>query len=199
MSTSTTSLASGSEGSFLFQCQGCHTRGQGTIHQNAYGASHTYKVVNCSCLNCREAARLESSRPHVPPNAVPTVPSFPPCVISGSSFWHPPVLPTHPLKPSMSTSVAPMTPPVTTPFIPTTPWEPSVPGCFPGVPFPECSSAPYEASLPPPSSPTPAPSPISNTAPPPLVHIGVICDMCEKTIVGVRHKCLDCPGRSRPV
>jgi len=27
-----------------------------------------------------------------------------------------------------------------------------------------------------------------------LVHAGVVCDVCESTIRGVRHKCLDCPG-----
>lgn len=35
--------------------------------------------------------------------------------------------------------------------------------------------------------------------PPPAIHRGVVCDHCEKTIEGVRHKCLDCPGESRSV
>ena len=26
------------------------------------------------------------------------------------------------------------------------------------------------------------------------VHTGVVCDVCESTIRGIRHKCLDCPG-----
>lgn len=30
--------------------------------------------------------------------------------------------------------------------------------------------------------------------PEPVVHNHVICDSCSSTVVGVRHKCLDCPG-----
>lgn len=30
----------------------------------------------------------------------------------------------------------------------------------------------------------------------PVIHAGVVCDVCEATIEGVRHKCLDCPGES---
>lgn len=29
----------------------------------------------------------------------------------------------------------------------------------------------------------------------PVVHRNVACDNCKKTVVGVRHKCLDCPGK----
>lgn len=35
----------------------------------------------------------------------------------------------------------------------------------------------------------------SSAVPPPVIHRGVSCDVCNKIIEGVRHKCLDCPGR----
>ncbi|KAF8078982.1 hypothetical protein FPV67DRAFT_1404995 [Lyophyllum atratum] len=37
------------------------------------------------------------------------------------------------------------------------------------------------------------PVPFPPTPPPPAIHRGVICDACDLTIVGIRHKCLDCP------
>lgn len=36
-------------------------------------------------------------------------------------------------------------------------------------------------------------TPTPPTPPSAVVHAGVGCDVCEKTIEGVRHKCLDCP------
>jgi hypothetical protein len=33
------------------------------------------------------------------------------------------------------------------------------------------------------------PSPVE-----PVIHANVLCDMCHETIIGVRHKCLDCAG-----
>lgn len=29
---------------------------------------------------------------------------------------------------------------------------------------------------------------------PPVIHRNIVCDSCDKIIVGVRRKCLDCPG-----
>ena len=33
----------------------------------------------------------------------------------------------------------------------------------------------------------------------PVIHTGVDCDICREIIVGVRHKCLDCPGLASPL
>ena len=30
--------------------------------------------------------------------------------------------------------------------------------------------------------------------PSPIIHSNIICDLCQDIIIGVRHKCLDCPG-----
>ena len=35
----------------------------------------------------------------------------------------------------------------------------------------------------------------SSAVPPPVIYKGVFCDVCDKIIEGIRHKCLDCPGR----
>ncbi|KAI9462409.1 hypothetical protein BJY52DRAFT_1116259 [Lactarius psammicola] len=32
-----------------------------------------------------------------------------------------------------------------------------------------------------------------SSPPPPVVHSNIICDLCKDVIIGVRHKCLDCP------
>ena len=51
------------------------------------------------------------------------------------------------------------------------------------------------ASFPPPTQ-TSEPSSAPSAASTPVIHRGIVCDVCDKTIEGVRHKCLDCPGRS---
>ncbi len=33
-----------------------------------------------------------------------------------------------------------------------------------------------------------------SSPPEPVIHVNVSCNMCREIIVGVRHKCLDCPG-----
>lgn len=42
-------------------------------------------------------------------------------------------------------------------------------------------------------TPTPAPDREATPTPGPVVHSGIICDVCQDTVIGVRHKCLDCP------
>ncbi|KAH9064074.1 hypothetical protein EDB87DRAFT_1526578, partial [Lactarius vividus] len=32
-----------------------------------------------------------------------------------------------------------------------------------------------------------------SSPPPPVIHSNIICDLCREMIIGVRHKCLDCP------
>ena len=45
------------------------------------------------------------------------------------------------------------------------------------------------------AQPMEAEHPAECTPPPsPVIHSYIICDMCDETIIGVRHKCLDCPG-----
>jgi next-to-BRCA1 protein 1 len=50
-----------------------------------------------------------------------------------------------------------------------------------------------QAAQTPTPNPVLAPTPATPT-PAPAVHKGIICDVCQETVVGVRHKCLDCPG-----
>ena len=38
-------------------------------------------------------------------------------------------------------------------------------------------------------------SSVSSAVPLPVIHKGIACDVCHKIIEGIRHKCLDCPGR----
>jgi next to BRCA1 gene 1 protein len=42
------------------------------------------------------------------------------------------------------------------------------------------------------------PEPEPSSPPDPVIHVNVSCNMCREIIVGVRHKCLDCPGLAYP-
>jgi len=75
----------------------------------------------------------------------------------------------------------------------------------PGATFPIRPSlshrqGPYPASFVPSTNSIPPErrSPVLNSnSSRPVVHAGIICDACSKTIHGVRHKCLDCRGKIR--
>jgi hypothetical protein len=87
------------------------------------------------------------------------------------------------------------------PFIPPpsssarSPWSPMRP-LSPAVPHPpsNVSPPPMPARA---SEPAQVPGPAATPTPPPRppIHRGVICDMCDHEIEGLRHKCLDCRGR----
>ncbi|KAJ7103265.1 hypothetical protein B0H15DRAFT_767366 [Mycena belliarum] len=55
---------------------------------------------------------------------------------------------------------------------------PAAPAPLPPLPVPAVAQVP-EAAAPP---------------APPVIHRGVVCDMCDNVVEGIRHKCLDCPN-----
>lgn len=62
------------------------------------------------------------------------------------------------------------------------------PGIVPVSGSPHAHRTPYNSTGPSMSRPLP---PVRRG---PVVHKNIICDLCDKEIVGNRHKCLDCPG-----
>ncbi|KAF5385350.1 hypothetical protein D9615_001201 [Tricholomella constricta] len=103
---------------------------------------------------------------------------------SGTS-WVP-----QPLPPVTRVSSSPSPPPPAVPFIPPSP------AFTPNASFPPAQEPSYALQAPRSYSPSPtaacAPISFPPPPPPPVIHRSVICDMCETTIEGIRHKCLDC-------
>ena len=142
-------------------------------------------MVNRSnfCVVTLGAHLLESTSPYLPAGSLSSPPWIAPSswmipARSPSEIEHP--LPTQqiPYGNSLYYSRS-MSPPIE-PFIP--PLQVSTP-----------IDQPPQIILPPlPQSS----SPVNPPPPPPVIHQGVRCDVCNTTIEGVRHKCLDCPGKS---
>jgi len=65
----------------------------------------------------------------------------------------------------------------------------------PTIPLsPSNSESPAATNQSQPLEPEPARSAEAPSDARPVVHTNVLCDICKEVIVGVRHKCLDCPG-----
>ncbi|KAJ7492359.1 hypothetical protein FB451DRAFT_1022268 [Mycena latifolia] len=76
------------------------------------------------------------------------------------------------------------------PFGAPTPVQPFIPASD----LPRAPAPPAAAPLPPLPVPAVAQVPEAPTPPaPPVIHRGVVCDMCDNVVEGIRHKCLDCP------
>ncbi|KAJ6621136.1 hypothetical protein B0H10DRAFT_2215397 [Mycena sp. CBHHK59/15] len=72
------------------------------------------------------------------------------------------------------------------PFGTPTPIPPFIPvRDLPRAPAPAAAALPVPAVAQTPEAPAPPA--------PPVIHRGVVCDMCDNVIEGIRHKCLDCP------
>jgi next-to-BRCA1 protein 1 len=164
------------------------------------GTHHIYKRVTCACLECSSAShQAVHSESSLPPQPVAPVPPVQSSGVSSGPFGCSPTTPYSQPPIQGYQAVSPMSP-----FIPTTPLVPSAPGIFPRDVPTHSESRPFVPSPSEPAKSVPvSPSPPANVAPvrnatpvsEPPVHTGIACDACDKTIVGVRHKCLDCPGR----
>ncbi|KAF7337477.1 hypothetical protein MSAN_02220700 [Mycena sanguinolenta] len=152
-----------------------------------------FACENCSivvCLTCHEtqgnAFCVAAMAPHALKKEVCAA-----CPVEAQS----PMIPTGPTPlPAWQPSMIPP-PPQLQGYSPIYPFQMQPPQAIPFLPgkeLPRAPAPPAAAPLPPVPAqvPTvPAPPPPA----PPVIHRGIICDMCDKVgIEGIRHKCLDC-------
>ncbi|KAJ7651681.1 hypothetical protein DFH06DRAFT_1207790 [Mycena polygramma] len=118
----------------------------------------------------------------------------------------------HTLKKEVCAACPAVDPPANTPWGRPLPmpfisqWTPPQQGYNPIYPFmqpqpfipanelPRAPAPVAAAALPP--LPVPSVAQVPGAAPPPappVIHRGVVCDMCDNVVEGIRHKCLDCP------
>jgi hypothetical protein len=64
----------------------------------------------------------------------------------------------------------------------------------PATPVPSFNAERTTANQSPPIESAHSAEPEPSSPPDPVIHVNVSCNMCREIIVGVRHKCLDCPG-----
>ncbi|KAJ7193347.1 hypothetical protein GGX14DRAFT_589198, partial [Mycena pura] len=163
------------------------------IFQGPWYACETCSIVVCVACHDSQSDRnfcLASMTPHMMKKEVcAACPAEAQPSKAASSSW-PTFLP------------PPFPPPPPTQWAPSQMWTPPQQGYCPIYPFGAPTPTPTTPHNHPPapaptataSLPADAQVPESPAPPaPPVIHRDVVCDMCDKVIEGVRHKCLDCP------
>ncbi|KAJ6503265.1 hypothetical protein C8R47DRAFT_969140 [Mycena vitilis] len=126
----------------------------------------------CSAVNAPHTLKKEvcAACPAVDPPA--STPWGRPLPMPFSSQWTPPQQGYNPIYPFMPSQITPFIPANELPRAP----APVAAVTLPPLPVPSVAQVPRAA-------PPPAP---------PVIHRGVVCDMCDNVVEGIRHKCLDC-------
>ncbi|KAJ7246253.1 hypothetical protein B0H12DRAFT_761399 [Mycena haematopus] len=158
------------------------------IFQGPWFACEKCSIV--VCLSCHEAQGntfcVTSMAPHIMKKEVCAacpVEAQPPRMSMGPAPW--------------AAWQQSMMPPQLQGYSPIYPFQtqPQVSPFVPGNELPRAPAPAAAAPLPPLPVPSVAQVPTASAPPaPPVIHRGVVCDMCDNVVEGIRHKCLDCPN-----
>lgn len=150
------------------QCTTCHGRGQPNYCFSTFGP-HVMRRKGDGEAMCTGTGY---SRPLPPapfglPKAWGTFPALPPSTMPQMPSW----------------------------MIPSSSAPSGLPPASHSSAYPVIPSASALQEISPTPQPVFTPLEVCDRDPPPVVHQGITCDACNKTVTGIRRKCLDCPGR----